>query len=87
MTTCSENALRKLKKDNLIGIALTLQSKVESSNAKVLEELKLLNDKFNKIEADVAIARNANLLLSSHLVDTGSAGQMLSTQEGKPLKS
>ena len=66
MTTYSEDALRKLNKDDLIGNALSLQSKMESSNGKVLEELKLLNDKFDKLEADVAIARNVNSLLSSH---------------------
>ena len=47
-------------------------------------ELKLLNDKFDKLEAYVAIARNANSLLSSRLVDTeqkGTAGQMPSNQE------
>ena len=70
MTTYSENALRKLNKDDLIDIVLSFQNKMESSNAKVLEELKLLNDKFDKLEADVAIARNANLLLSSRLVHT-----------------
>ena len=43
---------------------------MESSSAKVLEELKLLNDKFDKLEADVAIARNANSLLPPRLVDT-----------------
>ena len=42
---------------------------MESSNAKVLEELKLPSNKFKKLEADVAIARIANLLLSSrHIV-------------------
>ena len=70
MTTYSEDALRKLNKDDLIGIALSLQSKMEYSNAKVLEEFKLLNDKFDKLEADVAIARNGNSLLSSRQVDT-----------------
>ena len=70
MTTYSDDSLRKYKKDDLIGIALSLQSKMESSNAKVLEELKLLNEKFDKLEADVAIARNANSLLLSRLVDT-----------------
>ena len=70
MTIYSENALRKLNKDDLIGIALSLQSKMESSNAEVLEELKLQIDKFDKLEADVVIARNANSLLSSRLVDT-----------------
>ena len=70
MTTYSEDALRKLNKDDLIGIGLSLQSKMESSSAKALEELKLLNDKFEKLEADVAIARNANSLWSSRLIDT-----------------
>ena len=70
MTTYSEDSLRKFNKDDLVGIALSLQSKMEFSNAKVLEELKLLNDKFGKLEADLAIARNANSLLPFRLVDT-----------------
>ena len=70
MTAYSEDALKKLNKDDLIGIALSLQSKMEPSNAKVLEELKFLNDKFDKLEADVAIAKKAKSLLSSRLVDT-----------------
>ena len=42
---------------------------MESFNVKVLEELKLLNYKFYKHEANVAIARNANSLLPSRLID------------------
>ena len=56
MTTYSEDALRKLNKDDLVYIALNLESKMESCNAKVLLELTLLNDKFDKLEANVAIA-------------------------------
>ena len=70
MTIYSEKALRKLSKDGLIGSTLNLQSKMESSNAKVLKKPKLLNNKFDKLEEDVAITRNANSLLSSRLVDT-----------------
>ena len=62
-------SFEETNKDVLIGIALSLQSKMESSSVKVLEESKLLNDKIGKLEADVAIARNANSLLSC-LVDT-----------------
>ena len=87
MTTYSEDALRKLKKDDLIGIALNLRSKMESSNSKVLEELRLLNEKFDKFEADVAIARNTKSLLSSRLFETErQCWAMPSTQEEKPLK-
>ena len=71
MTTYSEEPLGKLNKDDLIGIVLSIQSKMESSNAKVLEKLKLLNDKFNKLEVDVAIARNLNSLFQSLLVNAG----------------
>ena len=42
---------------------------MESSNGKVLEELKLLNNKFDKFEADIDVTRNPNLLLLSHLVN------------------
>ena len=38
--------------DDLVGLALSLQSKMESSNTKVFEKLKLLNKKIDKIEAD-----------------------------------
>ena len=70
MTSYSEEALRKFNKDDVIGISLSLQSKMESSIAKVLEELKYLQEKGDKLEADVAVPRNASLLLSSRLVDT-----------------
>ena len=42
---------------------------MESSNGKVLEELKLLNNKFDKFEVDIDVTRNPNLLLLSHLVN------------------
>ena len=61
MSTYSDETLRKPNKEGLIGISLSLQSKMESYNAKVLEELKLLNDTFDKLEADVAFTRNAKL--------------------------
>lgn len=69
MSLYSKEALRKLNKDDFIGIALSLQSKMESSITKVLEELKLLNDKFDKLQVSLAVTRNANTLLSFHLVD------------------
>ena len=70
MTTYSEDALRKLDKDYLLRIAFNLQSKMEFSCTKILEELRLLNEKFDKLEGDVDVARNVNPLLSSRLVDT-----------------
>ena len=54
MTTYSEETLRKINKDNLIGITLSLQSKMEADNTNVLVELKPLKEKFSNLEADVA---------------------------------
>ena len=42
---------------------------MESSNAKVLGELKLLNEKSDKLTEDVAMTQNENLLLFSRLAD------------------
>ena len=70
--------------DDLIGNALSLQSKMKSSNAKVLEELNLLNEKFDKLEAEIVVTKKANSLLSYHLVDTErQCRQMHSTPEEK----
>ena len=55
ITTYSGETLRKLNKDNLIGIALSLPRKMKSSNAKVFEELKLLNDKLEILEAGLLL--------------------------------
>ena len=63
---------------------MSLQSKGEANNAKVAEELKLLNEKFTKLEADAAVAKSTNSMLSSwffHTQNKNSAGQMPSTRE------
>ena len=44
---------------------------MESFNTKVLNEMKLLSDMFDKLEADVAITKIANSLLLSCPVNTG----------------
>lgn len=44
MTIYTKDAQKKLNKDNLIGIAINLQSKEEYCNKDVLEEFKALNN-------------------------------------------
>ena len=44
MTIYTKDAQKKLNKDNLIGIAINLQSKEEYWNKDVLEEFKALNN-------------------------------------------
>ena len=55
MTSYSEEVLRKFNKGNLIGNDLTLQSKMKSSNAKILEELKHLHVKLDELETDITV--------------------------------
>ena len=64
-----KDAQKKLNKDNLIGIAINLQSKEEYCNKDVLEEFKALNKKFVRLESGLAITSNVssntiNVLLS-----------------------
>lgn len=70
MTLNSEEALKNLNKDDLIGVAVNLQSKMKACSSNFLKELKPLNKNFTKLVADVAVTKNANLLLSSLLVGT-----------------
>ena len=55
MTSYSEEVLRKFNKGNLIGNDLSLQSKMKSSNAKVLEKLKHLHEKLDELVADITV--------------------------------
>ena len=52
---------------------------MKACSSNVLKKLKPLNKNFTKLVADVAVTKNANLLLSSLLVGPRA-------QEGKPLK-
>ena len=70
MTSFPKESFRKLNKDDLTAIALDLESKMEVSNARNLEELKIINKTFSKLVIDVAVTKDANSLLSPRLVDT-----------------
>ena len=70
MTSFPKESFRKLNKDDLTAIALDLESEMEVSNARNLEELKIINKTFSKLVVDVAVTKDANSLLSPRLVDT-----------------
>ena len=69
MSIYTEEALDKLNKKELITILLSLQSKVESSNNEILDQVRQLNQKFNQLESEISIVNQANSLLSKRLVD------------------
>ena len=72
MATYTNESLDKLYKKDLIPIVLSLQNKLnEANNSKTesLDEIRKLNDKFDKLQSDVCISKNVNDLLSSRLLN------------------
>ena len=69
MSIYTEEALDKLNKKKLITILLSLQSKVESANNKILDQVRQSNQKFSQLEAGNSVVKQANSLLLKRLVD------------------
>ena len=69
MPIYTEEALDKLNKKELITILLSLQSKVESANNKILDQVRQLNQKFSQLKSENSIVKQANSLLSKRLDD------------------
>ena len=69
MSTYTKEALDKLNKKELITILLSLQSKVESANNEIIDQVRQLNQKFSQLESEYSIVKQANSLLSKRLVE------------------
>ena len=69
MSIYTEEALDKLNKKELITILLSPQSKVESANNKILDQIRQLNQKFSQLEAENSVVKRANSLYLKRLVD------------------
>ena len=72
MASYTNDSLDKLRKQDLIPIVLSLQSKLDEAsneaNNKVLEEVRNLSDTITKLSSEISITKNVNILLSSRLV-------------------
>ena len=60
MATYTGDSLDKLRKQDLIPIALSLQSKLKDKDNTVLEEVCKLNESILKLHAELALTKNAN---------------------------
>ena len=67
MATYTGDSLDKLRKQDLIPIVLSLQSKLEDKDNTVLEEVRKLNDSISKLHAELAVTKNENNLLVTRL--------------------
>ena len=67
MATYTGDLLDKLRKQDLIPIVLSLQSKLEDKDKTVLEEVRKFNDSISKLHAELALTKNVNNLLLTRL--------------------
>ena len=67
METNTGDSLDKLSKQDLIPIALSLQSKLEDKGNTVLNEIRKINDSISKLHAELAVTKNVNNLLVTRL--------------------
>ena len=67
MAPYTNDSLDKLRKQDLIPIVLSLQSKLDEANNeatnKVLEEVRNLSDTINKLSSELSIVKNVNTVL------------------------
>ena len=72
MASYTNDSLDKLRKQDLIPIVLSLQSKLDEVNNKannnVLEEVRNLSGTITKLSSELSITKNVNILLSSRLI-------------------
>ena len=72
MASYTNDSLDKLRKQDLIPIVLSLQSKLDEANNKannnVLEEVRNLSGTITKLSSELSITKNVNILLSSRLI-------------------
>ena len=72
MATYTNESLDKLYNKNLIPIVLALQNKLDEANnskTELLDEIRKLIDKFDKLQSNVCVTKNVTNLLSSRFVD------------------
>ena len=73
----TEESLSNVKKNQLAELFLHLQSyttetinKLTGEIQKINGEIQKINETFSKYEADIAITKNANTLLTNQLIET-----------------
>ena len=69
MATYINESLQSINKKDMIPIALSLQSKLDQVNHKVLEEIRKLNEIFSKLKSELSLTKQVKSLLSSRLVN------------------
>ena len=68
MPQYKEEALDKILKRELIPIVLSLQNKITEDKNAMLQEMRKLNDKFAKLQAELVVTKRVNIELCKRIV-------------------
>ena len=69
MATYTNESLEKINKRDMINIVLSLQSKLDEANNRVVQEVRKLSDAFLKLQSELAVSQQVNSLLSNRLTN------------------
>ena len=61
--------MEKINKRDMTNIVLSLQSKLDEANNRVVEEVRKLSDVFLKLQSELAVSQQVNSLLSNRLTN------------------
>ena len=67
MSKYTEETLDKLLKD-LISMVLLQQAKMDAANSQIMDQIRKLNEDFEKLQFELTVAKQVNSVLSERLV-------------------
>ena len=63
MAAISEESLNKLNKPNLVALAVSLQSKMDSVNSDLVAELREIREGFDQMKSDLSVTKKVNTII------------------------
>ena len=68
MSKYTEETLDKLLKKDLISMVLSQQAKMDAVNSQIMDQIRKLNEDFEKLQFELTVAKQVNSVLSERLV-------------------
>ena len=68
MSKYTEETLDKLLKKDLISMVLSQQAKMDAANSQIMDQIRKLNEDFEKLQCELTVAKQVNSVLSERLV-------------------
>ena len=68
MSKYTEATLDKLLKKDLISMVLSQQAKMDAVNSQIMDQIRKLNEDFEKLQFELTVAKQVSSVLSERLV-------------------